>query len=118
MKKVEHFGHYKFKNKSSAEIVEFHRGKSGKYGHQAYDHYHRPNPARKGYKDWYLDANSKPVSKNSDASHLYPCETKDEMFERDKSERSFIANISNYLVIGFIRLNFLMVVIFRLLNYI
>lgn len=63
---------YKFKNKNSGEILEFHKGKSGGSGHKGHSHYHRPNPNNKNKQYKYLDENGNPVGKGSEASHLYP----------------------------------------------
>ncbi|MBM3192239.1 MAG: RHS repeat-associated core domain-containing protein [Chlamydiae bacterium] len=65
-------GHYQFKDRKTGEILQYDKGRSGAPGHEGHDHYHRPNPNSTGDKDKYLDGQGEPVSKGSDASHLYP----------------------------------------------
>jgi|SRR5579872_1717865 len=63
-------GRRTFKNNRN-EILIFDKGKPGEKGHQAVDHWHRPNPKATGKHDAFLDARRNPVPKGSDASHLY-----------------------------------------------
>jgi hypothetical protein len=65
-------GRYRFKDKKTGEILEYDKGKPGETGHEARDHYHRPNPHSTGKRDRYLDGTGRPVPRGSDASHLYP----------------------------------------------
>ena len=67
-------GHPEYKNKKTGEIVRHDIGRPGETGHEAHDHYHRPNPNTMGRHDRYLDAEGNPVSDGSEASHLYPPE--------------------------------------------
>ena len=63
---------YKFEDKRTGEVLEYDKGKPGKPGHGANNHYHRPNPNTTGKRDYYLDAKGNPVPKGSELSHLYP----------------------------------------------
>ncbi len=67
-------GHYQLRDKETGEIVHHDKGKPGATGHEAHDHYHRPNPNATGNHDKYLDAKGNPVPKGSEPSHLYPPE--------------------------------------------
>lgn len=67
-------GHYQFRDKKTGEIVHYDKGKPGESGHEAHDHYHRPNPNSTGIQDKYLDPKGNPVPKGSEPSHLYPPE--------------------------------------------
>jgi len=67
-------GHHKFKDKKTGEIIWYDEGEPGATGHEARDHYHRPNPYSTGKHDKYLDGQGNPVPKGSDSSHLYPSE--------------------------------------------
>ena len=62
------------RDKNTGEIVHHDKGKPGATGHEAHDHYHRPNPDSTGNRDKYLDAQGNPVPKGSEPSHLYPPE--------------------------------------------
>jgi len=67
-------GHYQFRDKKTGKIVHHDKGRPGAKGHEAHDHYHRPNPSATGNYDKYLDAQGNPVPKGSEPSHLYPPE--------------------------------------------
>jgi len=65
-------GHHQLKDKKTGETIQYDKGKPYTSGHEAHDHYHRPNPNSIGDYDKYLDANGTPVPKGSQPSHLYP----------------------------------------------
>ena len=64
-------GHRTFENKKTGEKLRHDEGKVTEQGHEAHDHYHRPNPHKTGKRDEYLDHSGNPVPRNSDESHLY-----------------------------------------------
>jgi len=64
-------GNHKFKDKRTGKELRFDEGDPQETGHEAHDHYHRPNPNSNGKKDYYFDNNGNPVPKGSDPSHLY-----------------------------------------------
>lgn len=65
-------GRSKFKNKRTGIVLEHDEAKPNGKGHQGRDHFHKPNPNKTGNHDEYLDGKGNPVSKNSDAYHVYP----------------------------------------------
>ncbi len=64
-------GHRTFENGKTGEKLRHDEGKPGEAGHEAHDHYHRPNPNTTSKHNEYLDHNYNPVGRHSDPSHLY-----------------------------------------------
>ena len=64
-------GHRTFENSRTSDKLRHDKGDPEQPGHEAHDHYHRPNPNKTGKHDQYLDANLNPVPKHSPASHIY-----------------------------------------------
>ena len=65
-------GHRTFVNPETGEEIRFDEGVLGRSGWAGLDHYHGPNPDRTGRGDANLDADSNPVPRGSDASHIPP----------------------------------------------
>jgi len=68
---AEKHGHRTFENEETGDKLRHDEGKPWETGHNAHDHYHRPNPNKTGKHDEYLDNEFKPVPRHSDKSHLY-----------------------------------------------
>lgn len=62
----------RFRNPTTGDDVEFHKGKPDKPGWEGKDHWHRFNPNKTGRGDAMLDKNGNPVPKNSKPSHIEP----------------------------------------------
>lgn len=67
-------GHYELMETSTGLRIRFDKGRAGATGFRGKDHYHIYNPNASGNKDFYLDANGNPTSKNSKSSHILPKE--------------------------------------------
>jgi RHS repeat-associated protein len=65
-------GHREFENTQTGEKIRFDKGDPTRYGHEAYDHYHRYNPKSTNKHDQYLDKDGNSVRRGDDKSHLYP----------------------------------------------
>ena len=66
------FGHRKFANPKTNEIITFDKGRPGAPGFEGQDHYHRLNPNKTSTRDEYLDLNGNPVARGSKRSHIFP----------------------------------------------
>ena len=67
-------GHRTFRNKETGLVIRADKGDPSMSGFRGRDHYHVENPDSTGDRDKYLDRNGRPVSRNSDASHILPGE--------------------------------------------
>ncbi len=68
-------GHRTFENDKTGEQFRHDKGDLEKTGHEAHDHYHRPNPNKTGKHDAYLDGSRNPVGRHSEPSHIYAPES-------------------------------------------
>ncbi len=67
-------GHRTFRNKETGLVIRADKGEPSQSGFRGQDHYPVENPDMTSDRDKYLDRNGRPVSRNSNASHILPGE--------------------------------------------